>query len=69
MTHTQIVWNGCDGYAVSNDSVFTQRDEFKPFEVIRVDVDDLPKDADGEPILDQVYFTEDGKAYKEIEGK
>ena len=66
MTHTQIVWDGCDSYTVSNESVFTQREEFKPFEVIQVDVNELPKDVDGEPILYQVYFTEDGKAYKEI---
>lgn len=65
MKTTSIVWNGCDNYIISNESVFTQREEFKPFEAIEIDINELPI-VDGEPDLNGVFGTECGKYFRAL---
>jgi hypothetical protein len=63
MKTVKIVWNGCDGYSLGDKSVFTQHEEFKPFDVIEVDVKKLPI-IDGEIDFDGVFGVEsNGKFY------
>lgn len=64
MTTTKIVWNGCDSYIESTESVFTMHDEFKPFDAIEINIDNLPKLEDGEIDFDGVLGAESGKYYK-----
>ena len=66
MTTVKIVWDGCDSYTVSNESVFTQREEFKPFEVIEIDATTLPKDEEGEVDFTGFFLADDGKTYKAV---
>jgi hypothetical protein len=66
MNKTKIVWNGCDGDIKSAESFWTSKEEFKPFDVIEINIDNLPKDEDGEAILDGVFLCESGKAYKSL---
>ena len=63
MNITSIVWNGCDGYVESTESVFTPREEFKPFEVIEVDENTIEFDEDGDMILDGIFAIAGGKGY------
>lgn len=63
--HTQIVWNGCDNYLESNKSVFTQKEEFKPFAVVEININELPI-IDGEIDMDGVLGCENGKYYRSI---
>lgn len=61
---TKIVWNGCDGYSVSDESVFTSHEEFKPFDVVPVLTEQIPADEDGEQNLDGLFVTECGRVFK-----
>lgn len=61
---TQIVWNGCDAYIESSESVFTQREEFTPFGVVAVDKNDVPVDEDGELDFTGLFVTENGDVWK-----
>ncbi len=63
---TKLVWNGCDGYIESEKSVFTTREEFKPFEVIEINKESIPVDDDGEMILDGIFLSESGRFYKGV---
>ena len=63
-TSTKIVWNGCDNYIISDESVFTKTEEFKPFDVVEVDIDTLPVDEDGEKDIDGILGTECGRYFK-----
>lgn len=71
---TQIVWNGCDGYIEADSAyrdgynfdgraLYKDAHKFDAFDAIEIDVANLPKDADGEPILDGLILTESGKCY------
>jgi hypothetical protein len=62
MKTTKIVWNGCDSYIESDKSVFTQREEFKPFEAVEIDINTFPVDEYGE--IDGVLGCENGKYYR-----
>lgn len=72
---TQIVWNGCDGYVEADEALRRGHDfdgynlyhggqKFTPFEAVEINPADLPKDEDGEPIVDGVFGTETGRFYK-----
>lgn len=63
MNITSIVWNGCDSYEISDESVFTQREEFKPFKVIEIDENTIEFDADGDLILDNIFVVAGGKGW------
>ena len=70
MNIINIVWNGCDNYEISDESVFTQREEFKPFKVIEIDENTIEFDADGDMILDGIFTVVGGKGcrfYKAID--
>jgi hypothetical protein len=64
MEHIQIVWNGCDSYELSNNLVFTRKEEFKPFNVIEIDENLIQFDNDGEMILDNIFCVAGGKGYR-----
>ena len=64
MKTTQIVWNGCDGFIESDKSVFTTREEFKPFYVCEIPMSDVPRDECGEQDFDRLFVTESGRVYK-----
>ena len=72
---TKIVWNGCDGYVETDEAVrrgynfdgeklYHRADAFTSFEAVEINPADLPKDEDGELVLDGVFGTETGKFYK-----
>lgn len=63
MKKVNIVWNGVDGYDISNESVCTSKEEFKPFEVKEISEDDLPLDVDGDIDYDGVFAVVGGKGY------
>lgn len=71
---TKIIWNGCDsyveadearrrGYDCDGDTLYHGAKAFEAFEAREVNLDDLPKDDDGEPSTDGVYGTETGRYY------
>lgn len=64
MKNNMIAWNGCDSYVETTESIFTTHEEFKPFEVIEVKLDELPKDEDGEPDLNGILGATNGKFYR-----
>jgi hypothetical protein len=64
MTKIKLAWNGCNSYIESDKSVFTQREEFKPFEAVEIDINTLPVDEDGEINMDGVLGCENGKYYR-----
>ena len=66
MKTTKIVWNGCDSYMEGEESVFTVREEFTPFEVIEVPLSEIKVDEDGDYELDGVFATEAGKFYRSV---
>ena len=59
----KLVWNGCDGYEIGNESVFTPREEFKPFDVIEIDSSTLPIDEDGGINFDGIFMTGDLRCF------
>ncbi len=59
---TQIVWNGCDGYDVSNLDVFKGSQHFTAFFVEKTDAPIV----DGEPCFDGLFVANDGNTYKAI---
>ena len=61
-----IVWNGCDIYIESSESVFTRREEFKPFEVVGIPLSEIKIDEDGEYEMDGIFGTESGKFYRSV---
>jgi len=63
MTNTKIVWNGTDNYIISNKSVFTQREEFKPFDAIEININELPM-IYGELDMNGVLGTECGRYFR-----
>ena len=66
MRSTKIVWNGCDAYIESSESVFTPREEFKPFAVTEVSEEDVPVDGDGEFDFNGIFVTENGDTWKKL---
>ena len=66
MNTVKLVWNGCDSYIESTESVFTRSEEFTPFDVVEIDIENLPKDEDGELDFDGVFGAESGKFYRAI---
>ena len=63
---TKIVWNGCDEYEIQNESVFTSREEFKPFDVIEIDSATIPTDEAGEVNFDGIFMTGDLRCFRAI---
>ena len=76
---TLIVWNGCDSYTewdfvlesadykIHQGELITQTESFAPFEVERIDMNDVPIDEDGEKNFEWLYLTENGNVYKLLE--
>jgi hypothetical protein len=64
MKTIKLVWNGCDNYIESDKSVFMQREEFKPFEAVEININTLPVDEYGEINMDGVLGCENGKYYR-----
>lgn len=64
MNTTLIAWNGCDSYVESDASIFTSREEFKPFPATEIAMADVPKDEDGELDFEGLFLTESGRVYK-----
>jgi hypothetical protein len=62
---TQICWNGCDGYTESAASIFTTREEFKPFAAVEIPMADVPKDEDGELDFNGLFLTDTGHVYRD----
>ena len=63
---TQLVWNGCDNYEISNKSVFTPREEFKPFDVVEVDTATLPTNDYGRLDFNGIFLTGDLRCFRAI---
>ena len=74
---TKIVWNGCDvyveadeavsrGYDCDGEKLYHGAQEFTAFEAVEIKILDLPKDEDGEPIIDGVLGSETGRFYKAV---
>lgn len=63
MNITSIVWNGCDGYEVGNESIFTKNEEHKPFKVVEIDENSILFDSDGDMLLDGIFVVVGGKGY------
>ena len=61
---TLIAWNGCDDYIESDTSVFTSREEFKPFAATEIPMSDVPKDEDGKLNFEGLFLTASGRVYK-----
>jgi len=61
---TMIVWNGCDSYIESGESVFTEREEFAPFEVVEIPLSAIKIGEDGDYEMDGIFGTESGKFYR-----
>ena len=66
MKNTMIVWNGCDSFIEGNESVFTQQEEFKPFEVVEIPLSEIKIDEDGDYEMDGIFATETGKFYRVV---
>lgn len=60
---TQIAWNGVDGYEITNKSIWTAKEEFKPFEVVEISEDDLEFDEDG-ICYNGIFLVVGGKGYQ-----
>jgi hypothetical protein len=58
-----IVWNGCDSYEFGNKSIFTQKEEFKPFLAIEINESELPI-IDDEICYDGVCGVVGGKGWQ-----
>jgi hypothetical protein len=61
MNIIKIVWNGCDSYELSNNSIFTQKEEFKPFDVVEVSESLIQFNDDGEIINENIFCVVGGK--------
>jgi hypothetical protein len=66
-TKTNIIWNGCDGYnyAEAGEKNYTRTETFSAFEVVEVQKEDVPVDADGALDFDGLFTVEsDGRTWK-----
>jgi hypothetical protein len=63
MNNVQIVWNGYDSYELSNNSIFTQNEEFAPFNVVEVSENLIQFNDDGEIINENIFSVTGGKGY------
>ena len=72
---TTIVWNGCDQYVEADEAVlrghkfdgerlYHGAHAFEAFEAVEIDPADLPKNEDGEPVVDGVMGSESGRFYR-----
>ena len=61
---TKIVWNGCDEYMISDESVFTSNEEFKPFSVTECVLSEVPLDEEGDYDFAGFFVTDSGRVFK-----